>query len=172
MIPICPLRDEILLFLWFKGFITRALGASWWLVPPCSPGAGGALSECWSLPETNQETFYMQIQRELGAPCRDERIQMEEPPAAPPSIATSTHHQDMENSWFFFIQAGYVRVLLTRWKSWFFGGFSSLTVDIINPHSIVMAGKEGSRPDSASATSERYLLNRVGSKYLRKCTIK
>lgn len=98
MIPICPLRGEILLFL-SSGLEFLYEGFSRFLVAGSTlqPRVWECWDECWSLSETNQEAFYMQIQRELRAPCRDERIQMEEHLLLLHPLQLP-HHQNMENS--------------------------------------------------------------------------
>lgn len=168
MIPICPLRDEILLVLsyglrfLYEGFrhflVTRS---------PLQPRVWEHWGECWSLSETNQEAFYMQIQRELCAPCRDERIQMEEHLLLLHPLQLP-HHQNMENSWFSFRPVPFEfcsqgeilfwRVLISNCRH-------------NKSHSIVMAGKRV-LDQTVPQPYQGYLVNKVGSKYLRKCTIK
>lgn len=121
--------------------------------------------ECWSLSETNQEAFYMQIQQELCAPCRDERIQMEEHLLLLHPLQLP-HHQNMENSWFSF------RPLTFQFCSQGEIPFWRVLISSCRhnkSHSIVMAGK---RVQDSTSPHQRYLVNRVGSKYLGKCTRK
>lgn len=150
MIPICPLRDEILLFLSY-GLRVLYEGFRRLLV------AGSTLrwDQCWSLSEINQEAFDMQIHWELRAPCRDERIQMGEHLLLLHPLQLP-HHHNTESRFSFrpvpfeFCSQGEIlfwRVLISSCRH-------------CKSHSIAMAGKRV-QGQTVPQPHQRYLVNQV-----------
>lgn len=167
MIPICPLRDEILLFLsyglrvLYEGFRHLLVAGS-----TLQPGVGALRSVLVSLRDKAGSIWYA---NPLGASCTLQGWENSDggAPAAPPSLATSTPSQ-YGNSWFSF------RPLTFEFCSQ--GEILFWRVLISNcrhnkSHSILMAGKRV-QGQTVPQPHQRYLVNRVGSKSLRKCTIK
>lgn len=160
MVPICPLRDGILLFLSYGlRFYMRASGTSWSLVPPCSPGCGSAGVSAGLSQRQTRKHFICKSSRSFVHPAGMREFRWR-------STCCSHIHCNF-HSIRIWKTADFHSVWLTRWNPVLEG--SHLQLRHNKSHSIVVAGK---RVQDSTSPHQRYLVNRVGSKYLRKCTRK
>lgn len=130
MIPICPLRDGILLFLSYGlRFYMRASGTSWSLVPPCSPGCGSAGVSAGLSQRQTRKHFICKSSRSFVHPAGMREFRWR-------STCCSYIHCNFHTIRIWKIadfHSGRSRSSFAHKVKSRFGGFSSPAVDIINP---------------------------------------
>lgn len=144
----------------------RASGASWSLVPPCSPGCGSTEMSAGLSQRQTRKHFICKSSGSFvhSAGMREFRWR---------STCCSYIHCNFPTIRIWKtddFHSGRFRLSFAHQVKSCFGGFSSPTVNIINP--IASWWQVRVQGQTVPQPHQRYLVNRVGSKYLRKCTIK